>query len=231
MDRGCQYPGVNFFDIFGVMCDFSELNVSDDLKEPAKPKATDKAGAILAGALQEFISGGYAAASMDRIAAAAGVSKPTLYSYFRDKEGLFTALIQRITQGRSQRASEKVEQLLQQPLRDGLKQLAMDMPNRRSGPQPLFVLVRLIVGESGRFPVLAQAFVRNAEKPVLDHLAYLFTHHPESKAKDPEVMARCFHGSIAHYVILQEILHGKDIIPMEFERFIDGLIDIIAGQP
>lgn len=231
MDRGCQYPGVNFFDIFGVMCDFSELNVSDDLKEPAKPKATDKAGAILAGALQEFISGGYAAASMDRIAAAAGVSKPTLYSYFRDKEGLFTALIQRITQGRSQRASEKVEQLLQQPLRDGLKQLAMDMPNRRSGPQPLFVLVRLIVGESGRFPVLAQAFVRNAEKPVLDHLTYLFTHHPESKAKDPEVMARCFHGSIAHYVILQEILHGKDIIPMEFERFIDGLIDIIAGQP
>ena len=49
----------------------------------------DKEELILQGALQVFMTQGYTAASMDRIAAAAGVSKSTLYSYFRDKEGLF----------------------------------------------------------------------------------------------------------------------------------------------
>jgi len=40
---------------------------------------------------------GYAATSMDRVAIAAGVST-TVYSHFQDKEGLFTALIQRLVE-------------------------------------------------------------------------------------------------------------------------------------
>lgn len=67
----------------------------------AKPQLSNRSGGkadkeevILQGALQVFTHQGYAAASMDRIAAAAGVSKSTLYSYFRDKEGVFVALVQ-----------------------------------------------------------------------------------------------------------------------------------------
>lgn len=203
---------------------------SDQPQKLAKHKAVDKAGVILAGAMQEFMTCGYAAASMDRIAVAAGVSKPTLYSYFRDKAGLFAALIQQMTQGsRKSRLLEK-EQLLQLPLRDSLKQIATVSLNKMSGKQPLFTLIRLIIGESGRFPALAQTFVRNGEKPMLEELSYLFANHRDLKAGDPEVLARCFHGSIVHYIILQEILHGRDILPMERDRFINGLIDLIVGE-
>jgi len=49
---------------------------------------------ILDAALQEFSAQGYDGASMSSIAGRAGVSKPTLYQYFGDKEALFTAVLQ-----------------------------------------------------------------------------------------------------------------------------------------
>ena len=50
---------------------------------------------ILRVAGQVFADGGYERASMDRIAALAGVSKPMLYAYFGSKEGLYLAYIER----------------------------------------------------------------------------------------------------------------------------------------
>ncbi len=48
---------------------------------------------ILNAARREFCSVGFDGASMDRLAEAAAVSKPTLYDYFGDKEGLFAAVL------------------------------------------------------------------------------------------------------------------------------------------
>jgi AcrR family transcriptional regulator len=50
---------------------------------------------ILKVAGQVFAEGGYERASMDGIAALAGVSKPMLYAYFGSKEGLYVAYIER----------------------------------------------------------------------------------------------------------------------------------------
>ena len=58
----------------------------------------EKAAAILAGALEVFSAHGYAAASMERIAKAAKVSKPTLYKYIQDKVGMLLALVQQLTE-------------------------------------------------------------------------------------------------------------------------------------
>src|SRR5205085_8958562 len=44
---------------------------------------------------QVFASRGFHDASMDEIAAAAGISKPMLYAYFDSKEGLYYSYIQR----------------------------------------------------------------------------------------------------------------------------------------
>ena len=192
-----------------------------------KQKIADKAEAILVGAMREFMVCGYAAASMDRIAVSAGVSKPTLYSYFKDKEGLFTALIHYMTQ--SNRLLDG-ERFLKHPIRDSLKLLAIDFLDKFSGDEPLLTLFRLIIGESGRFPNLAQTFVRDFEKPMLEKLSYLLAHHPKLKIVDTEITARFFVGSIMHYGIVQEILQGKEILPIERNRFIDGLIELIVTE-
>src|SRR5438128_2334456 len=48
---------------------------------------------ILQAALKHFAHSGYAATSVQQIVSDARVSKPALYYYFRDKAGLFQALV------------------------------------------------------------------------------------------------------------------------------------------
>lgn len=60
---------------------------------PGRPKDPEKRAAILDAAKRLFPERGYEGASMDAIAAEAGVSKLTVYSHFTDKETLFEAAI------------------------------------------------------------------------------------------------------------------------------------------
>jgi len=53
-----------------------------------------KAERVMASARLLFLKNGYRGTSMDDVAASAGVSKPTVYSHFKDKRGLFAAFIQ-----------------------------------------------------------------------------------------------------------------------------------------
>jgi AcrR family transcriptional regulator len=48
---------------------------------------------LLQAALKSFVDRGYAATSVQQIVKAARVSKPVLYYYFKDKAGLFSALV------------------------------------------------------------------------------------------------------------------------------------------
>jgi AcrR family transcriptional regulator len=65
--------------------------------EPSNLVISEKREQILQGAIQVFLQRGYAGTSMDQVATIANVSKQTIYSHFQDKEGLFTALIERVT--------------------------------------------------------------------------------------------------------------------------------------
>ncbi|MEM7285051.1 MAG: TetR/AcrR family transcriptional regulator [Actinomycetota bacterium] len=58
------------------------------------PRSAPTRDAILGGAAACFGRVGFAGASMDDIAAAAGVTKPTVYAHFGSKDGLFTELLQ-----------------------------------------------------------------------------------------------------------------------------------------
>ncbi|TDK30679.1 TetR/AcrR family transcriptional regulator [Luteimonas terrae] len=53
-----------------------------------------KRAAILEAAVAEFRSAGYEATTMDRIAAAAGVSKRTVYNHFPSKDALFLRILE-----------------------------------------------------------------------------------------------------------------------------------------
>ncbi|MEO0535450.1 MAG: TetR/AcrR family transcriptional regulator [Cyanobacteria bacterium P01_A01_bin.123] len=197
--------------------------------KPVDP-LNDKAKAILSGALQVFTTQGYAAASMDRIASAAGVSKPTLYRYFQDKETLFVTLIQQSMQKNRQLLFNlQTAPDLQHAPDNVLRQLATSVLEEFSRNQPLSTLMRLIIGESERFPELARTFVREIQKPLLEDLSGYLAAQTQLQLPDPMVAARIFSGSIVHYLIVQEIMHGKDILPLERDRMIDGLIHLIMA--
>ncbi len=62
-------------------------------KRPGRPKSEEKALAIRNAAIDLFMAEGMDRTSMDAIAAAAGVSKQTVYSHFNSKEDLFRSCV------------------------------------------------------------------------------------------------------------------------------------------
>jgi AcrR family transcriptional regulator len=60
---------------------------------PKEALNSETRGQVLHAALKRFAHSGYAAASVQQIVNDARVSKPALYYYFRDKAGLFQALV------------------------------------------------------------------------------------------------------------------------------------------
>jgi TetR/AcrR family transcriptional regulator, regulator of autoinduction and epiphytic fitness len=191
----------------------------------------EKTEAILEGGMQEFLARGYAATSMDRVAIAAKVSKATVYSHFQDKESLFVALIQRLVQKKFRNIFDVTDaQFLQATPQIVLRELANRALNIGT-QEPQFVnFMRLILGESGRFPQLARAFVSNIEQTAFTQLCQYFMDCPHLKLPDPEATARIFIGAIVHFTIVQEMLHGKEIVPMERDRLVNTLIHLITGE-
>ncbi|MBD2624946.1 TetR/AcrR family transcriptional regulator [Trichormus variabilis] len=191
----------------------------------------EKVDAILAGAMQEFLAHGYAATTMDKVTAAAGVSKTTVYSYFQDKEGLFTALIEKLAQKNYLEIFNPQDpQFLAGEPEIVLRRIANNIFNNIGCSQELLSLVRLIIAESGRFPSLAQVFVRNVDKTSLDVITQYFAAHPELQLPDAPVAARVFLGTLVYFTITQDMLHGREILPMERDRLIDNLVNLMISN-
>jgi TetR/AcrR family transcriptional regulator, regulator of autoinduction and epiphytic fitness len=181
----------------------------------------DKPRQILQGAMQEFLARGYAAASMDRIAAAAGVSKATVYSHFGDKERLFIALVEQMAQERMREIMGLLDRTLEPRL--ALRQLIQSALKDCCTNYEFHDFKRVLVGESGRFPELAKTFIAHLTKPGIEALADYLRDCPEFNFPDPEAIARIIIGAIVHFALVQHILHGDELMPMEADRIAAGL--------
>src|SRR5499433_809274 len=74
----------------------TELERASNLESPFAPEASEgpKRRQIVTGARRVFLAQGFDAASMGAIAREAGVSKGTLYVYFKSKEELFETIVE-----------------------------------------------------------------------------------------------------------------------------------------
>lgn len=187
---------------------------------------TDKATQILNGALQEFLARGYAGTSMDRVAATAGVSKPTVYNHFQDKEGLFRALVQKIARERFQLKFPPGS--FGGPPEESLPCLLESLIDAIADDEEYHDFVRLVIGESGRFPELARTFITYLSKPGLELMQSYFDDHPEFGIADSRPISQIVIGSVIHMMLTQYILHGRDIMPLSKERFIETLTGLLT---
>ncbi|MEO1429529.1 MAG: TetR/AcrR family transcriptional regulator [Cyanobacteria bacterium J06633_8] len=194
-------------------------------RETHTENSNNKVEQILQGAMQEFLVHGYAGTSMDRVAASGGVSKATVYSHFQDKQGLFKALVEKLAKERfksvfgSDNLVGEPKQVLQQLTDKALQEMLYD--------DEYMAFMRVLIGESGRFPEIAQFCVTSLVKPAVDTLHHYLSSHPELKISDPEATARIIVGSLVHYVMTQKMMHGADILPMESHRLTDSLTDLL----
>ena len=82
------------------------------------------------------------------------------------------------------------------------------------------------MAESARFPELAQLYTRTVIQPVHHRLSLYFKSHPELNIPDPEAITHVFLGSLSAFILSQEVLYGKDLMPMDDERLINSLIEL-----
>ena len=111
---------------------------------------------IIAAALELFVERGYAATRLDDVAAHAGVSKGTLYLYFKNKEDLFKAVVRGNILPVLQHGEALLEsfagssgELLQQLVR-GWWEL--------TGSTKIAGIPKLVIAEAGNFPDLAKFY-------------------------------------------------------------------------
>ena len=162
------------------------------MNKPYNPKRQ----AILDAAKQAFIAHGYSGASIEAIAEAAPVSKPTLYNHFKGKQELFAAVIAGQCEALlSTLTREQAE--LADPVA-GLKAIANAFVELVYTDEAL-QLYRLIIAEQQQFPGLGELVYRSGPESVLQQLS---TYLDELKARsilsidNIETSSRLFFGML-----------------------------------
>jgi len=123
-----------------------------------------KKRAIVQAAAELFLDKGYGNVSMDNIAELANVSKRTVYNHFPSKELLFSEIVLEV---RNDFGFPELEYTpggnVSADLQDYAKKILAMIRNER-----FLKLLRLVMGESGRFPELRIAYSDQGMKSILD---------------------------------------------------------------
>ncbi|MBX7500537.1 TetR/AcrR family transcriptional regulator [Qipengyuania sp. YG27] len=125
-------------------------------KRSGRPTDEAKREAILAAAAASFFEHGFAASSIEQIAADAGVSKVTIYNRFGDKRALFTAAVEQ--ECAQLRGSLEVPEIASGSLRDRLTAIGEAMVAFLSRPR-MVQFERRIAAETEHEPAVGQAFL------------------------------------------------------------------------
>ncbi len=181
----------------------------------------EKRQRALDAALTVFSENGYAAATMDAIAAAAGLTKPTLYQYFDSKEALFQAmmLVPRDTMLTVFDAPADTCHVTQ------LWRFSWAYAEVVMQPQFL-ALARLVIGDAQRSPDLGRAYQASGPDRVLDGLARFMADQAtlgRLQIDDAELAAEDFWGLILSSP-RNTALHVPNALPdrQTLERYVNN---------
>jgi TetR/AcrR family transcriptional repressor of mexJK operon len=138
------------------------LGYHELMKSAPNPEMTSlqvrKRTAILQGAKTVFLRDGFGLASMDDVAAAAGVGKQTVYRHFGSKEALFLGLVQSMCA--SAITAPVPAHPTKSPIENELRALGQMLARSLIAPDSL-ALYRAIVAEASRLPVLGAIFYQH----------------------------------------------------------------------
>lgn len=201
-------------------------------------RAQQKRQQILDGARSVFLMRGFAGAGTDAIAAEAGVSKQTLYTYYPTKEQLLVDAMLELV--RRLLVDVVPDEELPRPddaaaLRCALVELASGFVTAIMRPEYLG-LMRVLITEASRQPALAEAFTAAAPRRLSDHVAALRRRAVEGgllrPVDDDEVHVRMLLGPLLMWAVLDGLLApSEDVHPPEqgqIEKLVDHWLDAAA---
>ncbi len=161
------------------------------MKQPRwQRRAEDRPREICAAALEVFAEKGFAAARLEEIARRAGVSKGTLYLYFKDKEDLFRAVVRDAIAPNVAAITETIS-TMQAPFADVVRMFLAGFAEREAR-LPLGAVAKMVIGESRNFPELARVWHDEVASKAIGALAAFVQgaqERGEVRAGDPRLYA------------------------------------------
>ena len=199
-------------------------------KRGKNPRGERRRAQILDAAKAVFVEHGYANASLDEVMRLSGGSRATLYRHFGDKDGLFAAIIERIS-------AEMVAPLLtfapDQDPETVLLAFGRAFMSALMEPTGL-ALYRVLIGEAEQFPGLARAVYRAGPLVAVEQLALHMRRWKAEKritVDSPDLAARQFLEMIKgdlHFRALLRLASPSELeidacVRSAVEVFLDGI--------
>jgi len=187
------------------------------VKQPRwQRRAEDRPREICSAALEVFAEKGFAAARLEEIARRAGVSKGTLYLYFKDKAELFRAVV-RDTIAPNIDAIRTTMAAADLPFADFVR---MFLPRfaEVAGRVPVGSVAKVVIGESRNFPELAKVWHDEVASKAIGMVAGLISkaqERGEVRAGDPRLHAFTLMGPMVLGVLWRETLQPAGGAPID----------------
>ncbi len=180
------------------------------VKLPGRPRDHDKSAAMINAAGDVFFERGYADTTIEAIAERAGVSKVTIYARFRDKAGLFEAMVKHVSARMETGAPQPGE--LPANAEEALIGYGISLMTELMSPR-LVAFERNLAGELVRHPDLARRFYdagpgrsRTTLAAIIEDAMdrnELAAEHPMQAAADLYGLWHGFHMIEAHFGITE----------------------------
>jgi AcrR family transcriptional regulator len=173
---------------------------------------------------------------MDAIAARAGVSKPTVYKRFADKQRLFAQIVTDTIDDTTEPFHDQVLKLGESPdVEQHLRDLARLLLTAVLQPQ-LLRLRRLVIGEASRFPELGRTYEQRGPDRAISALKTAFERLAENgklRLDDPSLAAAHFNWLVLAIPLNHAMVSGDNRTPqaVELQRYADSAVRLfLAGH-
>lgn len=181
------------------------------MSEQTLGRSARKRATVLSAGRDLFLSNGYQGTSVDQIAAAAEVSKQTVYKHFGDKHELLLAIVDNALESSVTPFLDRIAGMADtNDLETDLTALAGDYL-RAVLQEPVVQLRRLVVGEANRFPELARLYYEQAPARTMAAFSECFGRLHERRLLDvpePSLAAEHFAFLIVGRCIDQALFCG-----------------------
>ncbi|MFF1822097.1 TetR/AcrR family transcriptional regulator [Kribbella sp. NPDC058245] len=203
------------------------------MTEIPEGRTAQKRRAITTAATEVFLQHGYLGASMDEVAAKAGVSKQTVYKQFENKERLFAEIVLGTNDLLAVDLAAAYTETLNgaTDAREALRALAFRLLESLTADN-ILQLRRLVIAEADRFPEVCGAWFTGGFEKSLESLGQALAGLTERgllrELDDPTLVAYQFAGLVMYKPMNRAMFAGSRARPKpaELDTIADRAVDV-----
>ncbi len=184
---------------------------------------------LIEAAFTEFAAQGYAGCRLEDVAARAGVSKGTIYRYYKDKEALFTATVR----SRLPPIAVMTELVagFPGPTRM-LVELLLTHAHQVMVDSELPVLLRIIIAEGHRFPALTELYYREGVSKgmaLFEQIVARGVSRGEIRADHAPLLPMVMMSPVVMAVVWRLTFEAME--SLDRRQTLDAHLDLLFGNP